>query len=420
MAAGTDVLNHGAIGDGVSNDTQAIQRAIDASAAGGVGGQVRLPPGRYLTSTLHMRSGVTLFLEAGAVLRGIEDPDAYHGYEPQGKPARWHRALILADQVENAAVAGSGVIDGGRVFDPLGEEKMRGPHTILAARCRHFTVRDVTVVDSANYAILVQQGDDIDIHNVTVQGGWDGFHIRGSAERSCQRVTVTGCRFFTGDDAIAGAWVDDLLVYNCVLNSSCNGIRWIGPARRMTIDQCLVVGPGRHPHITQDRHNTLVGVTLQPSAWSAMPGELDDVRITNVTMHNVECALMIFAKPPSRIGRVHAERITATGVYGAACSVESWAEEPVGCATFRDVSVGFSYPPGSVGEPGEITEPGRGARTLPAWGLYARRVDRLILDNVNLDNDRSDARPPLMFDKVTQSRRRDIRTSDDLQQNGPH
>jgi hypothetical protein len=74
IAAGSgafDIRDYGAVGDGVTLDTPAIHKAIETCAAAG-GGQVRFPPGRYLSGTVHLRSRVTLFLEAGATLQGCE------------------------------------------------------------------------------------------------------------------------------------------------------------------------------------------------------------------------------------------------------------------------------------------------------------------------------------------------------------
>ena len=122
---------------------------------------MRFPPGRYLSGTVHLKSRVTLYFEAGARLVGATDPNRTSirrapDFMPEARWGKWHRALILADGAEDIAIAGPGVIDGNKVFDPTGEERMRGPHTFVFVNCRNVTVRDVSFVDSANYAIFFQ------------------------------------------------------------------------------------------------------------------------------------------------------------------------------------------------------------------------------------------------------------------------
>src|SRR5262245_3417594 len=59
-----NIRDYGAKGDGVTLNTVAINRALDACASTG-GGQVLIPSGRYLSGTLHLRSHITLFLAPG-------------------------------------------------------------------------------------------------------------------------------------------------------------------------------------------------------------------------------------------------------------------------------------------------------------------------------------------------------------------
>ena len=68
------VRDFGAAGDGATLDTQALQAAIDACAQTG-GGTVFVPPGKYLTGSLFLKSRVTLHLDAGATLVGSKQLD---------------------------------------------------------------------------------------------------------------------------------------------------------------------------------------------------------------------------------------------------------------------------------------------------------------------------------------------------------
>ncbi|MFC1635691.1 glycoside hydrolase family 28 protein, partial [Planctomycetota bacterium] len=398
------IRNYGAVGDGKTLDTQAIQKAVDACAAAG-GGQVLIPPGRYLSGTVHLKSHVTLFLDAGATLIGTTDLKQYRhptppAFLPEARWGKWHRALILGDGVKNIAIVGDGVIDGNKVFDPTGEERMRGPHTFVFMNCRNVMVRDVSFVDSANYAIFFQISDEVDIRNVKFTGGWDGIHFRGGPGRPCRNVSIVGCQFFTGDDSIAGRYWENTLISDCIVNSSCNGIRLIGPATHLVIHDCLFYGPGVYPHRSSKRHNMLAGLNLQPGAWDATQGTLDDVMISDVTMHNVATPFHFSLKPGNTAGRIVVNRATATGVYRAASSVESWAETAFENVVFWDVTI--EYKGGGSREQArmKVKSPGVDARSLPAWGFYVRKVGNLQFDNVRLRCEKDDLRPVLICDGI--------------------
>jgi len=399
-----NIRDYGAAGDGKTLDTAAINKAIEACAAAG-GGQVLFPPGKYLSGTVHLKSHVTLFFDAGARLIGTTDLAQYQhptppAFMPEARWGKWHRALILGDGVEDIAIAGQGVIDGNKVFDPTGEEKMRGPHTLVLVNCRNVTVRDVSFVDSANYAILFQISDQVDIRNVKITGGWDGVHFRGAPQRPCRDVSIVGCQFFTGDDSIAGRYWENTLISDCIVNSSCNGVRLIGPATHLIIHDCLFYGPGIHPHRTSNRHNMLAGLNLQPGGWDATKGSLDDVLISDVTMHNVSTPFHFSLKTGNTAGNIVVSRVTATGAYRAASSVESWAETPFANVVFRDVSIEFKG--GGTQEQARLAvkSPGVDARPLPAWGFYARHIRNLQFDNVRLRCEKEDLRPVLICDAV--------------------
>lgn len=402
-----DIRQLGAVGDGHALDTAAINKAVETCGAAG-GGRVLFPPGNYLSGTIHLRSRVTLFLERGATLIGVTNLDLYETFTatnraPRLRTSRWHRGLILAENAEDIGIAGQGVIDGSHVFDPRGEEKMRGPHTILLGHCRNFQIRDVSISNAANYALLFFFTDQVEVRHVTFAGGWDGVHFRGSPERWCNDVRVTDCQFFTGDDSIAGSYWRNTVISNCVINSSCNGIRLIGPAEDTSITRCEFFGPGRHEHRTSrnaHRTNMLAGICLQPSAWEPMPGPMDNIRISDITMKNVTTPFHIATRAGNTAGRLLIERVTATGAYRAACSVESWGEPTFTDVTFRDVKMEWTG--GGTIEQARISvkQPGVDARPLPAWGFYARNVRNLALENVRLDCAKSDLRPAVIADGV--------------------
>jgi len=288
-------------------ETGGINRAIDACSAAG-GGQVLIPPGHHISGTIHLRSHVTLFLAAGAVLIGttnlaLYEPPAVPSFMPEAKWGKWHRALLVGDGAEDITICGQGVIDGHKVFDSAGEEHMRGPHTIAFADCHHFSIGDISIVDAANYAIFFQASDDVDIRNVKITGGWDGVHFRGAPGHWCHHVNIIDCEFYTGDDSIAGRYWDNTVISGCIVNSSCNGIRLIGPATHLLVNGCLFYGPGNQPHRTGGRTNMLSGIILQPGAWDKTEGLLDEVLLADNTMREVASPVTIWTKPGNPVGR---------------------------------------------------------------------------------------------------------------------
>jgi hypothetical protein len=409
-AAATSTFNvrdRGAAGDGKTLDTAAINRTIEVCSAAG-GGQVLIPAGRYLTGTIQLKSNVTLLLEAGATIVGTSDLDQYKNFSPPGDTpladqVRWHRALILGDGVENVMIAGQGVIDGNKVADPQGEEGMRGPHAVLFGNSRQITLRDVSIRDAANYAVMLELTSDVTIRGVKITGGWDGIHFRGWKDRPCRDIQITDCELSTGDDCIAGWYWEDTLIDRCTINSSCNGLRLIGPAHKLILHDCLFYGPGRYEHRTsRDKHrtNTLAGICLQPGAWGSTEGTVADVHISDVVMHDVASPLHIAAANRNRIESVTVDRLSATGAYRAATSIESWADEPVGDVSLRDVSMTFVAGSDEAQAVRTASKPGVDVRPLPAWGLFARNVDRLDLDNVRLRLEGRDSRPAFIAENV--------------------
>src|SRR5436190_20466352 len=324
----------------------------------------------------------------------------------------WHLWLLCTASFALSAAAagrfdihdfGDGVIDANKVFDPTGEERMRGPHTIAVVGCKRFTLRDITIVDAANYAVFFQVSDDVEIRNVKVVGGWDGVHWRGAPERWCHNVNIVGCQFYTGDDSIDGRYWDNTIIKDCLINSSCNGIRLIGPATRLTVANNLFRGPGEQPHRSSGerrRTNMLSGIILQPGAWDATRGLVDDVLLANNAMQHVASPVTLWTKSGNPVGRVTISGLTATDVYRAAFSAESWGDAPITNVTLRNVQVEFAGGGKAWPTNQTVKGPGVDARPLPAWGLYAWNVQTLTVEDVRFSVASDDLRPVLQTERV--------------------
>jgi hypothetical protein len=196
-----DIRDYGAEPDGETLCTQAIQEAVDHCAGSG-GGVVYLPPGRWLSGTIVMKSGVTLQLDAGCTLLGSRDLAQYPPMVPAYRSytdVYTDKSLIYAEKAERIAITGRGVIDGqGDAFH--GPYKVR-PYMIRLIGCRDVVVEDVTLCNSPMWVQHYLACDDVRIDGVTVRSrvnlNNDGIDID-----SCRRVLVTRCNIDSGDDAI--------------------------------------------------------------------------------------------------------------------------------------------------------------------------------------------------------------------------
>jgi hypothetical protein len=234
-----DVRDYGARGDGEALDTGAVQAALDA--AGARGGRVVVPPGRYLCGTIELRSHTTLDLQPNAVIAGSPDLGHYvkrsWGHHKDITP--WH--LVLAEDVENIAIIGEGVIDGrGPAF---WEPERPTPWTfwrprmervspmVELVRCRDVRVENVTLRDSAGWHLHLHDCDGARLRGLVIRGSLFGPNGDGIDLSGCRGVTVSDCDISCGDDAIAlkttefSRSCEDIVITNCVLETSCVAVR---------------------------------------------------------------------------------------------------------------------------------------------------------------------------------------------------
>jgi hypothetical protein len=270
-----------------------------------------------------------------------------------------------------------------------------GPHALVAGNSKRILIRDVQFMDAGNYHMLMEWCDDIEILSVTARGAWDGVHLRWT-----KNVVIANSQFYTGDDAIAGRYWENVLIMNCVLNSSCNGVRVIGPARRLIIQGCLIYGPGLYPHITSGRNNLLAGIYLQPGSWDPSSGDLDDIFLSDITMRNPATPFRLMMHKGNQGGEIVLNRISASGVYRGGISLVS-ADAAIRRVVLRDVNIEYSRDDKSLKAEHQ---------PLSAWGLVARNLKGLLLENVRLSAAEPLGRPAMIVDDVEKVILRNVRT----------
>jgi hypothetical protein len=413
-----NVRDFGATGDGKTLDTKAINKAIASCAESG-GGRVLVPEGNYLTGTIRLKSNITLYLEENATLVGTLDIGQYQGFLdnkdhkivsqlnlPQNRMGFiWHRALVLLDSVENVIITGKGTIDGSSSTDPEGEEKIRGPHGILLGQSKNVTISDIRIARAGNYNIMCAYVENVKFSNLNILEGYDGIHVRGGKD-----IIIENCKIYSRDDAIAGGYWENMLIKNCLLNSSCNGLRLIMPATKLEMKDCEIWGPGIFGHRRGKPVNpfvtkSLAAFNIQPGAWGATQGTLKDIYIHDIRIRDLNTAFMFNLFAGNTATSILVERVRATGITGTASSVEAWADSSIyHQITFKDVSVEHTGSADPANRNIILRPPGNEARSTPVWAWYIRNVKQIHFENVTMTYTGKEVRPMMLVEKTDNMR----------------
>ena len=403
-----NVKDYGAVGDGRSLNTEAINKAIIACSEAG-GGTVLIPAGRFLTGTVQLKSNITLFLDKDATILATDDKSQFKGAdvkpededEPIGIGTKsmnnWTRSLILLEKVENVTITGTGTIDG-MVLVP---DPHREIHGIMVTESKNIVISDITVTRAGDWSIVGFYVEEYKVSNVTVTDGYDGIHVRKG-----KKLVFENCKLYCRDDAIAGGYWVDALITDCTINSACNGIRIVLPVINLEIRNCYIVGPGVFGHYRGPVENpwitsTLTGIILQPGAWAKGPGILDRIYIHDITIKDVQTALTFVLNERNTARDILVENVIATGVSRNACSVEAWpAESKFEHIKFNNVSVSYKITDTDLLKVKDFERPRTESRPLPFWGFYVRNVKNIEFENVKLDFEGLEVRSAMGFDNV--------------------
>ncbi|MDB5455267.1 MAG: glycoside hydrolase family 28 protein [Caulobacter sp.] len=261
-----NIVAAGAVADDVDQTTAAFARAIQQCAEAG-GGRVLVPPGRWLTGAIRLRTGVELHLAQGATLVFSTDPARYPivATRWEGVELMNYSPLIFADGERDVAITGRGVLDGQgaawwswssaprfgwrpglpnqrearnalfrmaeqgvpvarRVF---GDGHSLRPMMLQFQNCANVLVEGVTLRDSPCWTIHPVLSRNVIVRDVTVIG--HGPNTDGCDPESVDGMLIERCTFDTGDDCIA-----------IKSGRNADGRRLARPTRNILIQDCLM------------------------------------------------------------------------------------------------------------------------------------------------------------------------------------
>jgi polygalacturonase len=444
-----DVRTFGAVGDGKTIDTPAVNRAIEAAAAAG-GGTVHFPAGVYACYTIRLKSHVSLHLDAGATILAASVPDegtTTGGYDPAGPPpawaayqdfghAHWPNSLMWGDGLENISIYGPGLIWGkglsrGEANElPRAESPGVGNKAIALKNCRNVTLRDFSMLMGGHFAILLTGVDNVVIDGLTIDTNRDGIDID-----CCRNVRVANC-------AVNSPWDDAI----CPKSSFALG--YARTTEYVTITNCYVTGAYAYgtmldgtwkPHIYDEVRKSsgrikcgtesnggFRNITVSNCVFDKCRGfaletvdgaVIEDITVTNISMRGVVHSpifLRLGARmrgpagvAPGVLRRIVLSNITSSGAVSEYPSIVAG----IAGAPIEDIKISDVYlhqlgggtiewadrtPPEAEKAYPEADMFGR----LPASGFFIRHARNLEFTNVEIATEARDARPAFWAEDV--------------------
>ncbi len=379
-----NVITYGAKNDSSKLATLAIRNAIDAASKKG-GGTIYFPAGKYLTGPIHLKSNITIFIDAGAELHFSDNFDDYlpmvkSRYE--GVDVTSFSPLFYAYKAENIAIMGRGIIDGhGKKwwdfvegykegqprskwqyqFDELNKDILlpddpkqmkRGflrPPFIQTMYCKNLLIQGITIRNSPFWTVNPEFCENVTIHAVTITNPHSP-NTDGINPESCKNVRISDCYISVGDDCITiksgkdgpgrrtAVAAENYTITNCTMLSGHGGVvigsEMSGDVRKITISNCVFDGTDR-------------GIRLKTARGRG--GIVEEIRVSNIVMKNIRDQAIVldmqYAKtnpePVSertpRFKNIHFSNIT--GQTNQAVYINGLEEMPIENITFNDINL---------------------------------------------------------------------------------
>lgn len=400
------VRDFGALGDGVTDDTAAIQSAIYCCPRGG---RVTVPAGTYFVRPIVLKSHMTLELKEGAVLLAdtVEEhypllpgeiADAQTGEAHQistweGSPYVCRQSFVSAFQAEDIQIVGRGVIDGnapnGTWWVNVKKRTIGRPRLVFLNKCENVTFHGILGRNSCSWNFHPFFSKHIAFYDTAVEAPKDSPNTDGTDPESCDDVRYIGMRFSVGDDAIAiksgkvymgmkyQTPATNHVVRNCLMEYAHGamtlGSEMSGGVKDLTVSQCYFKHTDR-------------GLRIKTRRGRGKYAVIDGVEFSNIYMDNVMTPVVMnmyyFCDPDG-----HEEIV--------------WSKEPhpvddttpyLGSFTFRDMEC-------------------RDCEWAAGWfyGLTEQPIGSVTIENVNFTvREEASSGMPAMMDYIAPSRKRGL------------
>lgn len=432
-----NVRDFGAVGDGSTDDTNALQNAINVCPKNG---RVLVPAGTYYTRPLVLKSHMTLELKENAILLGDtceehyallpgEIRDASAGKEIQissweGNPYPCRQSFISAHFAEDIAIVGQGVIDGNAVnstwWNDVKTRKIGRPKLIFFNQCENICFHGILGRNSACWNFHPFFCKHVYFYNIAVEAPKDSPNTDGTDPESCDDVRYIGVRFSVGDDAIAiksgkiymgmkyQTPATNHLVRNCLMEYAHGamvlGSEMSGGVKNLTVTQCYFKHTDR-------------GLRIKTRRGRGKYAVIDGVEFSNIRMDNVMAPLVmnmyyfcdpdgheeiVWSKEPHPVddttpylGSFRFRDMECTDCEWAAGYFYGLTEQPIGSVAIENVTFTFKENAAS-GRPAMMDY----IEDECKRGLYFNCVKKVFLKNVTMSGQNGERLITINVDEV--------------------
>jgi len=357
------ISDHGAVSSDSADNTQAIQKTIDAAAAAD-GGIVEVPAGEYLAGPFRLASGIELRIDAGATLRMLP-----MGRYPGG--TKNPQSFISGQKLHDVVISGKGTIDGqGAAWWPLVKKQasIARPRMIALSGCDKILIENVRLQNSPMFHIAIGgHSTNITVRGVTIRAPAstdpvNPSHNTDACDVSGSHVLIENCDVSVGDDNFTcGGGTSDVHIRHCTYGNGHGvsiGSPTSGGVSDITVEDCTFNGTECGIRIKSDR---------------GRGGIVQRLTYRNLKMTNVNFPILIYASYMAKDRKYRdLQNVTAD-------IVDSYEAKPMSDRTpvYRDIT--FENITATAA-------PGRRAGLI--WGLPEARASNILLLNVNIEADK--------------------------------
>jgi len=434
-AAIYNVRDFGAKGDGKTLDSKAIQSAID-KCFNEKGGTVLIPGGEFLSGTLELKSNVTLHIAAAGKLLGSPKREDYTAGK-EVPPGNGNIVFLFAVNAENISIEGKGTVDGNGLafYNGKGDNTGPGqngvggnfdrPHLFIFYQCDNLHLQNTFFKASAYHCVRILKCKQVHIDGIRIYNrvnrNNDGFHFN-----DCEYVHIMNCDVQCQDDACALFGSNKFVtVTNCSFSTRWSIFRFGGDeSQNITVTNCLIydtygcpikISAGRTSIENLSFSNIIMkNVTGPIGIGFSGPSNNDSNNNPQLTtkpfIRNIVFSAIratVVAKPIDHPD-IHFGVTVREGEKNSCITLNAMGEYFLENISFTDVHV--KYAGGGTSEQAAKVVPNVAAEYFgvwdpapggpPAYGMYARNVKGLTLQNVRFEYDEPDARPAIIFDNV--------------------